>query len=73
MCKSVYVDESVYNLCIMQSVWKFCVLYLFENSVYMNLYNENRLWFIVYAVGSFELDRLWRVSITGGSVELDRL
>jgi hypothetical protein len=54
-------------------VWKFCVLYLFENSVYMNLYNENRLWFIVYAVGSFELDRLWCVSITGGSFELDRL
>jgi hypothetical protein len=24
MCKSVYVDESVYNLCIMQSVYNLC-------------------------------------------------
>jgi hypothetical protein len=50
------VDESVYGTCYgtcnlcMKSVYAICVnlcmksvYILFENSVYMNLYNENRL------------------------------
>jgi hypothetical protein len=43
MYKSVYAI--CVNLCII------CVYSVFENSVYMNLYIENRLRFILYAVG----------------------
>jgi hypothetical protein len=75
----------VYAICVnlcMKSVYNLCLKIL-----YMNLYIENRLWIILYAVGLILKtacdvwltqaarirNRMWCVSITGGSFELDRL
>jgi hypothetical protein len=43
--------EPVMELDMYKSVYAICVYSVFENSIYMNLYIENRLRFILYAVG----------------------
>jgi hypothetical protein len=46
----VYVDESVYNLCIMQSVYNLYIwiyLYLFENYVYYTCLKIMYIWICI--------------------------